>query len=643
MKKITASLGVVAAMLIATPAAHADSYSGPLKETLSLQHSLAPEGDLPPIEERIPAQPLIVDFASRGRTEGKHGGVMRMFVSRSKDVRYMSVWGYARLIGYDDTYNLSADLLRAYDVSADGRTVTLHLRRGHRWSDGAPFTTEDLRYWWEDVALNEALSPAGPPVDMLTNGELPEVKVIDEVTISYTWPIPNPRFLPALAQARPIYIYRPAHYMKAYHEKYADAAKLAEAIEGSGKKTWAALHNRKDNLYKNDNPDLPVLQPWVNQNKKNSQRYTLMRNPFYHRIDSEGRQLPYIDAVELEIAASNLIPAKASMGEATLQIRSLGFKDAPVLKKNEGEHAFKMHLWWSGAASEVAIYPNLNYVDEGWRTVFRDVRFRRALSLGISRKEINKVLFFGLAKERAVSALEESPFFSEENAAAWARYDTDAANALLDEIGLTERNDEGLRLLPDGRPMQIVIETAGERSEVEDTLELITRTWGKLGIKLLVKAQDRDVMRNRAYSGKTMMVAWFGWNVGVPTAAIPPKELAPVDQATYTWPKWGQFFQTKGSAGEAPDLPEAMALLDLFEQWSRAPNDDVKSDIWRKMLKIHAEQVFMIGTVARAPIPLVHNAELRNVPKEGIYAWDPGGQFGVHRMDEFFFEGGRFR
>ncbi len=642
------TFGLLAALLIAAPATGAETYVGPLKETLSLAHSVKPEGDLPPIEERIPAEPLVVDLDARGREAGKHGGTLKMFVSRSKDVRYMSVWGYARLVGYNEDYELVPDILRDYEVSEDGRTYTFHLRRGHRWSDGKPFTTEDLRYWWEDVALNSALSPAGPPVELLADGFPPLVRVIDEVTISYTWPVPNPRFLPALAQARPVYIYRPAHFMKKYHEDYADPDKLAKKVEDSGK-TWAALHNKKDNLYKLDNPKLPVLQPWVNQNKKNSQRYTLVRNPFYHRIDTEGRQLPYLDNVELEIAASNLIAAKTSMGEATLQIRGLGFSDAPVLKKRQmmaeekGESQYVTRLWRSGSANEVALYPNLNYADEVWRDVFRDVRFRRALSLGISRKAINKVLYYGLAEERGVSALEESPFFDAERAKSWARLDIEEANRLLDEIGLIERNPAGVRRLPDGRLMEIIVETAGERSEVEDTLELIGATWQQIGIRLLVKPLDRDVLRNRAYAGKSMMVAWFGWNVGIPTPASAPSELAPVDQATFSWPKWGQYYQTKGSAGERPDIPEAVELMTLFEDWTTASNPEEKSTIWRRMLDIHADQVFCIGTVARAPIPLVHDAALKNVPDEGIYAWDPGGQLGVHRMDEFFFEGGRIR
>lgn len=633
------SLVPALALLLAMSFPAAAAAAGDLIETPALAERVA-SGELPPVAERVPGEPLVVDLAARNRAPGVSGGTFRMFVTRAKDVRYMAAYGYARLIGYDADYQLVPDLLRDLTVSEDGKSVTLHLRRGHKWSDGQPFTTEDFRYWWEDVALNPDLSPGGPPVEMLADGAMPTVEVIDEVTIRYTWPAPNPLFLPALARARPVYIYRPAHYMKQFHAKYADAEELAEKVAAAKAKKWARLHNRRDNLYKFDNPELPVLQPWFNTSAKNGQRYVLQRNPFYHRIDANGRQLPYVDRVEMEIAAGGLIPAKVTLGESTLQVRSLGFSDAPVLKKGEGAGGYSVNLWRSGSASEVALYPNLTYGDPVWRDLFRETRFRRALSLAVSRKAINKVLYFGLAEERAVAALEESPFFDAGNAVAWARFDLDEANRLLDELGLDRRNSAGVRLLADGRPMEIIIETAGERREVADTLELITATWARAGIRLLVRSLDRDILRNRAYSGQSMMVAWYGWNNGIPTADAAPSELVPVDQANYSWPRWGQYHQTKGSAGEPVDLPEAERLLGLYEQWTRAESVERKAEIWRELLDIHADQVFVIGTVSRAPVPVAVTEKLRNVPTEGIYAWDPGAQLGVHRMDEFFFVDG---
>ncbi|MEM6933236.1 MAG: ABC transporter substrate-binding protein, partial [Pseudomonadota bacterium] len=197
--------------LVCAPAGAVDLPE--MKETPDLVERVA-RGELPPIEERIPTEPLIAALEDRGRVAGDSGGMMRMFVSRAKDVRYMAAYGYARLVGYAADYTLQPDILKAVSIEEQGKRIVLRLREGHRWSDGAPFTTEDFRYWWEDVATNKELSPSGPPIEMLVQGSLPEVTVIDEVTISYQWHAPNPRFLPALAQARPVYIYRPAHVMK---------------------------------------------------------------------------------------------------------------------------------------------------------------------------------------------------------------------------------------------------------------------------------------------------------------------------------------------------------------------------------------------------------------------------------------------
>lgn len=628
---------LVALVLPALPARAEPVRPATLVETPSLAAAVA-AGTLPPVAERIPEEPLVVDLAARGRVPGRHGGTIRMFIQRAKDVRYMAAYGYARLVGYDAAYRLVPDILRDLTVSPDGRAVTLHLRRGHRWSDGHPFTTEDIRYWWEEVANHPELSPKGPPVELLVDGAPPAVEIIDAVTVRFAWPQPNPRFLPALAQARPVYIYLPAHHLRRYHRDFADPAELAARVEKAKVRDWAQLHNRVDNLYQFDNPELPVLQPWVNGTDRNGQRYELARNPFFHRIDTNGRQLPYADMVDLEITAGGLIPLKVSLGGAGLQVRSLSFSDAPVLKQAEARGGPVTRLWRSGAASEVALYPNLTYRDPVWRALFRDVRVRRALSLGISRKAINKVLYFGLAEERAVAALEESPFFDAAQATAWARFDLEEANRLLDEAGLAARDASGTRLLPDGRPAEIIIETAGERQEDADTLELVAATWKELGLRTHVRALDRDILRDRAYSGRSMMVAWYGWNNGIPTADAEPNELAPVQQTNFSWPAWGQYHQTRGAAGEAPDLPEAIRLMQLYEAWSRAPDADARADAWREMLAIHADQVFAIGTVSRAPVPVASDPRLRNVPAEAIYAWDPGAQIGMHRMDEFWFD-----
>ncbi len=598
-------------------------------------------GELPALENRIPDQPVVVDLQSRGREPGVPGGTLRTMVSRSKDIRQMVVFGYSRLLIYNEDYSLTPDILLELEVEEE-RIFTLKLRAGHRWSDGHPFTSADFRYWWEDVANDPELSPSGPPQFMRVEGELPLVTFPDKTTVVYEWKKPNPFFLPMLAQARPPFIFRPRHYLEQYHMRYADKDELMKVVAEKKVRSWNSLHNKLDNMYKFDNADLPTLQPWMSAAEYSSKnRRVFVRNPYYHRIDIDGVQLPYIDKVEMNIVGGGLIAAKSNAGEADLQARGLDFKDVSILKKGELDGGnYRVFLWSNGNASQMAIYPNLNFADPVWRSVLRDVRFRRALSMGIDRRMINRALYFGMGVEGAMSSLSVSPLYSKKNQSAWSQFDTDHANRLLDEMGLVERQADGIRLLPDGRPMRLVIETAGERQEVENALQITADTWRDLGIEMVMRPLDRDILRMHVNSGVSMASVWFGWDNGVPTASTSPEYVAPTQQEFFAWPMWGQYYQTGGKAGEAPDLAEAVKLLNYLESWVDAGSEDERAQIWRRMLDIHADQLYGIGIVAETPQPIVVSKRLRNVPEKAVWAWQPGAQFGVHRPDEFFFSDG---
>ena len=592
-------------------------------------------GALPPVAARLPAEPLVMS-ADESRSLGEYGGDWHMLVGRSKDVRLLVVYGYARLVGYNAKFEFEPDILKSIEI-VDSRVFTLSLRAGHRWSDGQPFTAEDFRYYWEDIASNELLAPSGPPKVMLVDGERPKFETIDETTVRFTWSKPNPNFLPALAGASPLFIFRPAHYLKQFHVTYTDPAVLAAQAEEAGKHNWAALHNSKDNMYRFDNPALPTLQPWMNTTVQPATRFIALRNPYFHRIDAAGRQLPYIDRVLLDVGSSRLIPAKTGAGESDLQARGLFFNNYTFLKAGEARNDYRVRLWHTVRGSQLALYPNLNVTDPVWRKLMRDMRFRRALSLAINRHEINQVIYYGLGIEGNNTVLPTSPLFRPEYRSAWAEFDVEAANALLDEIGLTERDDRDVRLLPDGRPLEIIVETAGEDTEQTDVLELIHDSWLQAGIKLYSKPSQREVFRNRIFAGQTQVAIWFGYENGVPTPDMSPAELAPTSQHGYHWSMWGQYYETGGRSGEPVDLDAALELADLHEAWLGAPSRSRRTEIWRRMLEIHAEQVFTIGLVSGIPQPVVVKNRMRNVPAEGIYNWDPGSHFGMYRPETFWF------
>lgn len=600
---------------------------------------LVKTGKIDPVAKRLPQQPRIIDLEKLGREPGVHGGKLRMLMGSKKDVRMMVYYGYSRLVGYDLNYKLQADILADYDVE-DGRIFTLHLRPGHRWSDGAPFTSEDFRFTYEDVMLNKQLRRGGLPNSMLVDGKGPKFTVIDDVTVRYEWDAPNPKFLPALAAPLPLYLTYPSAYMKQFHADYIGEEQVEALAKKRKYKHWRAMFIRLGRQNRPENPDLPTLEPWFNTIAPPSEQFVFKRNPYFHRVDANGRQLPYVDTVEMNISSPNLIPAKTGAGESDLQGRYVSFEDYTFLKQSEKRQGYNVLLWKSAVGSKVAIRPNLNFKDDAWRAVMQDARFRRALSLGINRHEINMVTFFGLGKEVADSPLVQSPLFNPDYASAWASHDPVLANRLLDQAGLKKRDEDGTRLLPDGQRAELIIESAGESTVETDVLQLITDHWQALGIKVFTRATQRDIFRSRLKAGNTMMSVWSGLDNAIPQPSMSPEELAPSNDAQTQWPQWGLYGMTGGKSGTEPDLASAKRLLSLWQEWQQSRDDETRIRIWNEMLKLYTDEVFSIGTVNSTLQPIVVSKKLRNVPEKEVYSFQPGSYFGVFMVDTFWFKDG---
>jgi peptide/nickel transport system substrate-binding protein len=620
---------------LAGPASVASARAEPaLVETPSLAAAVAAH-ELPPVAKRIPAHPLVVEFAD-GAEPGTPGGTLNALIGGARDTRLMVMWGYARLIGYQRDLSLKPDLAEAIDVE-DNRVFTIHLRPGHRWSDGAPFTAEDFRYFWEDIANNKELSPTGLPSALVIRGHEPRFEMLDPLTVRYSWDVPNPVFLHELAATSPLFIFAPAHYLKQFHAKYADPEALKKLVKQANVRGWAPLHNRMDGPYRNDNPDLPTLDPWVLQTRPPAEQFVFVRNPYYHRIDPQGHQLPYVDRFQLQSVDPKIVPVKTGAGESDLQARYLNFDNYTFLKQAAARNNYQVRLWVTGRGANFALFPNLTVADPVWRQVIRDVRFRRALSLAINRHEINMVVFYGLATEGNNTALKQSPLYDAVDQHAWADYDPAKADGLLDEVGLTERDAAGYRLLPDGRPLTIIIESPGDNSDQTDILQLVRDCWREVGVKLLIKTTQREVFRNRVFSGQSVMSIFFGAENGLPTPMSSPAEWAPTEQQQLQWSQWGNYYETGGKAGEPIDMPVAHELLDLYNRWTKSSSKDERTAIWQEMLAINADQVFTIGLASAVPQPVVVRDTLRNVPDKAMFNFDPGAFFGVYRPDQFWF------
>src|SRR5258707_6669756 len=477
-----------------------------------------------------------------------------------------------------------------------------------------------------------AAAPAAPRVE----GGPAKFEIRGETLVRYSWSKPTPHSLPRMAGASPLFIFRPAHYLRQFHKK-SSAKVQREEKEGTAKRRWSAVHNRLDNLYEGDNPDLPTLQPWANTTRAPADRFVAVRNAYFHRVDQRGRQLPYIDRLVLAIADPKLIPAKTGAGDADLQARDLNFNNYTFLKEGEKVNSYRTLLWRAARGAHFALFPNLNANDPGWRQLLRDVRFRRALSLGIDRSLVNQVLYFGLAIESNNTVLEASPLYRPEYRTEWASYDRKRANQLLDEMGLKRAADH-VRRMPVGQPLEIIVETAGKSSEQTDVLELILETWREIGIKLFSKPSQRESLRNRMFSGETIMSVWSGLENGLPTADTAPDELAPTSQLQLQWPKFGQYYETAGKTGEAPDIAEVQQLAALYKAWAGSASSEERARVWHQMLELHVQQQYVIGVIAGVPQPVVARDKLMNLPVQGFYNWDPGAFFGIYRPETFYFK-----
>ena len=594
-------------------------------------------GALPPMALRVPENPRVIDLPGMGRQTGRPGGTIRMLVGGQRDIRLIPINSYSRLVGYSENLQLLPDILA--DVEAvENQKYTLHLRKGHRWSDGNPFTAADFKYAWDDVINNTELYRGGPPVDLMSNGQVCTFTVIDEFTVQYGFVSAMPDFLPKLAAPLPLMLFMPQAYMRGFHANYQTQEKLAELIEVNRVDDWQGLHQKMSRTNRPENPDLPTLEAWRPRTPPPSERFVFERNPYFHRVDQAGTQLPYVDRIVLDVASADIISAKTATGESDLQMMGVDFPDYTLLKQAEKLHPLHVSLWRRTQGSSVTLLPNLNCKDDVWRGLFQDVRMRRALSVAINRTELNKVLYFGLARESADTVLPESPLFRPEYASAWSQYDPKLANALLDELGLTDRGGGGIRILPDGRQAGIVVETAGESSLETDVLELVRDHMRDVGIAIYIRASQRDIFRSRALGGDVQMSVWQGLDNGVPTADMAPDQLAPTSADQLQWPIWGSWYSSAQTAGAAPDFAPAQDLVLLLEEWRKSTTTAVRAEIWARMLEMRADQVLTIGTVNASLQPVVRSSRLKNVPEDALFGFLPTSFLGAYLPDTFFYD-----
>lgn len=583
---------------------------------------LVKQGKLPPVERRLPDEPLVVDPPEE---IGKYGGVYKGAgfgpTSGQVDTETLRVQHILQI--NPDLKTLTPNIVKTWGVSKDFKEVTLILRRGMKWSDGHPFTADDFMFWYEDIANNTDITPVKNTA-WTPGGKMMVIRKINPYTIKITFAASYPAVDITLAKS---YIYgrffAPKHYLKQYHIKYNPQAN--DIAKKEGFPDWIQCF-RYHLAYAQDQMDtkLPDIAPWVLTRIDESGNKYYDRNPYYWKVDTAGNQLPYIDGQvvvlvkDAQVRIMKLISQELhAAGENPLPV-----KEYTLYKENEKRGDYTVYLFNNTRGSDWCVAFNLTHKDPVLRKIFNDVKFRQAMSLAIDRKQINDVLYYGKAIIRQAVPPPETSFYEDWMGKYFIEYDPDRASKLLDEIGLKWDKDRKVRLRPDGKPLEIVLECT---EEFAPQAEMVSEMWTKVGVKTIMKQEERTLFYQRGQANERDAAAWtfdgvaeFSLRSGGLDGSAGRRAFGnPINVA----PLWSMWINTNGASGEEP--PEIIKrFYDLGSKFLvTSPKAREYKTLGREILKISTESLWAIGTSVAPRVIMISN-KLGNTPKEGTFAYD---------------------
>jgi len=590
-------------------------------------------GEIPPVEERLPEEPLVIAPAGGGEI-GKYGGI-RYSAGGHSWFNATNLGGLA-VAEHSWTYRTYPSVVKGWEIKEEGKVWIIHLRKGLKWSDGYPYTADDLIFWWEDIANGEKWS-AGElgGADWLTKslmatGALKKVEKIDDYTVKFYFSEPSRILLNIDAE---IYIGRYCkHYLQQFHPKYQDKATLDKLIKEGGFNTWGELFMYKFNP--DHNPDKPTMTPWIPVEVAPSDPVIWKRNPYYFVVDTEGNQLPYIDEIRhYGSLDSEVVNMKALAGE--LDYVYIPMNLFPLAKKAEQAGKIKVYRWQTTEPNSVVLNYNLTCKDLTRRKIYQDKRFRIASSYAINREMINQTVFMGMCDPWQVAPYEDSPYYNERLAHEYLEYNPAKADKLLDEIGLDKRDSDGFRLLPNGKKLLISILTT---DEVAKAAEIIAENLEAVGLRVNMRVTTGTLIRERRAANDLDAVVYTAWglNEGAYLDGFNATHFVPVHGAAVWYaPLWNQWYLSKGERGEKP-VPDMVKAIEYYKKACATSFDLEESRKWfMKVLDIAADNLWTIGTVKKYPWFYVTSPNLKNFPSV-TKPWTRGGDCG--RPDLWFFE-----
>ena len=589
----------------------------------ALNAAIQGNGALPPLAERLPSEPLVmVPYESVGR----YGGTLNVLSNATEagtsdflSVRHVNLVRYS-----DDLQTIVPNVAKSWDWNDDYTQLTFHLREGHKWSDGSPFTSADVKFWYDNLMMDTNIFES-PKDYVLVSGERMTVDTPDATTVVFNLPAPKPgllaHFATSYAQG-----FQPMHFLGQFHPAInADADSHAQSLGFEngydaikayyGNSDWtdtpSPMLSRPEIVADLPAGTTPTLESHIYVTDTTEGRH-LVANPYFFQVDTAGNQLPYIpEQDEVYINDNEVRILKLVNGEIDYKAQSLQLPSAPLLLENQEAGNYTIDLRPNITMSTFGF--NVTHEDLAKRELFGNLEFRKAMSVAINRDELNELAFFGLGKPQQYVGFSPVPSFVDPK---WldyqAGYDPAAANAMLDGLGMADTDGDGFREMPGGEKLVLNLNFSTQ-GLAGQTVELVSQFWAEVGIQSVVKEVTPDEYRS-AQSSNQLDVSM--WGKGQPLAIVlgnnelwvPPFENYFAQRNGMLWAEW---VDSNGTAGVEPPA-YVMQLIDDINAFQSAPQGTAVSDeLGARLVATMAENLLFIGTV-QAPNPVYHSNNLHN-------------------------------
>ena len=560
---------------------------------------LVAKGELPPVEERLPEQPLVIV-----RNEiGKYGGTLRKAHDGGSTDVILTVNKFMEEMLYTmdpDYVRVGPNILLNMEILPGAKEFVWQLRKGIKWSDGVPMTADDYMFWYEAVALNKELSPAGIG-QIKIDGEMGVLEKINDYELKMTFSKPFGYFPETTALFRPS-PFAPMHYMKQFHPDYVSKDELNETMKEEGYTDWVSMWTGKRTWWAVENPDMPHIRPWIMTTDGRAPVNVMLRNPYYWKIDTAGNQLPYIDRIEsVMVGDMEAKKLKVISGDLDYMLGDMIGKTAEtfaLLKENEENGNYNVITSRWVTVNQGAVNLNFTHRDPFYREIFNEKDFRVALSIGLDREEINEVIhrgFYSIGNQIPNTEWGfTSPLFDQ-----YLEYDPDEANRLLDGLGIEWNSNKTARLRPDGKPIQLVMFVYTARGPwMVDMAEMYAQYYSDLGIDVTIKPFAEGAAVAELQEGRYEIVygQTFGGMKLAPAAVR--NEAVPQGKNWQVSDDWAIWMDTGGKEGVEPPQyakADAMRLAEIPSEFKAEPDPAVREQIEREIFEIHMKHLWTIA------------------------------------------------